>query len=55
MAKIVVLGGGGIVGLSSAMLLARPGLADHIVEVAGARPPSVPRGPSREDVLRILA
>ncbi len=36
-------------------VLARPGLADRIVEVAGTHQPPVPRGPSREEVLRMLA
>jgi 2-polyprenyl-6-methoxyphenol hydroxylase-like FAD-dependent oxidoreductase len=36
-------------------LLARPGLAEHIVEVAGAHEPRVQPGPSREELLRMLA
>jgi 2-polyprenyl-6-methoxyphenol hydroxylase-like FAD-dependent oxidoreductase len=36
-------------------VLARPGLADRIVEVAGAHEAPVPRGPSREELLRMLA
>jgi 2-polyprenyl-6-methoxyphenol hydroxylase-like FAD-dependent oxidoreductase len=36
-------------------LLARPGLAERIVEVAGAHEPRVPPGPSREELLRMLA
>lgn len=36
-------------------VLARPGLVDRVVAVAGSHQPPVPQGPSREEVLRILA
>jgi 2-polyprenyl-6-methoxyphenol hydroxylase-like FAD-dependent oxidoreductase len=36
-------------------VLARPGLAERIAEVAGAHEPRVPPGPSREELLRMLA
>jgi flavin-dependent dehydrogenase len=36
-------------------LLARPGLAERIVEVAGTHEPRVPPAPSREELLRMLA
>jgi 2-polyprenyl-6-methoxyphenol hydroxylase-like FAD-dependent oxidoreductase len=36
-------------------VLARPGLAGRILEVAGSHQPSPPPGPSRADLLRLLA
>jgi 2-polyprenyl-6-methoxyphenol hydroxylase-like FAD-dependent oxidoreductase len=36
-------------------VMARPGLTDRIREIAAAHSPPAPRGPSREDVLRMLA
>jgi 2-polyprenyl-6-methoxyphenol hydroxylase-like FAD-dependent oxidoreductase len=36
-------------------VLERPSLVGRIAEVAAAHPPPAPRGPSREDVLRMLA
>jgi 2-polyprenyl-6-methoxyphenol hydroxylase-like FAD-dependent oxidoreductase len=36
-------------------VLARPGLADRIVEMAGGREAAAPPGPSRDELLRMLA
>lgn len=36
-------------------VMARPGIAQRIMEVAAAHDPSVPPGPSRDEVLRMLA
>jgi hypothetical protein len=36
-------------------VLARPGVADQIMEVAGAHEPVMPLGPSRDELLRMLA
>jgi hypothetical protein len=36
-------------------VMARPGLIDRILDVAGGRPPAPPPGPSRDQVLRLLA
>jgi hypothetical protein len=36
-------------------VMARPGLVDRILEVAGSHPPPAPPGPSRMETLRILA
>jgi 2-polyprenyl-6-methoxyphenol hydroxylase-like FAD-dependent oxidoreductase len=36
-------------------VMARPGLTDRILEVAGRHPPPAPLGPSRAETLRILA
>ena len=36
-------------------LLARPGVVDRIMEVAGKHEAVVPPGPSRDELLRMLA
>ena len=66
MAKITVLGAG-VCGLAAAMLLrrecltlpsalfARPGFADRVLEVARQSDTPPPSGPTRDELLRLIA
>ena len=36
-------------------IMARPGLAERVRQIADGRPPALPPGPSRAEVLRMLS